>query len=220
MKPVTLSFDNGPTPGTTGPVLDLLDKHGILSAFFVIGEKLRSGPEASALVARAVAAGHWIGNHSDTHSIPLGRCDPPEAACEEINRAQAAIGTLAHPEKLFRPFGGGALGPHLLNRQAADLLVKDGYTCVIWNAVPADWAGKGNANAHWVERAREQIAQNDWPLVVLHDTEGACLGRLDEFLTGLKAENFDIRQEFPPDCLLIERGIAGSAERLSRFIAA
>ncbi len=37
----------------------------------------------------------------------------------EIDRAQALIGDLAHPDRLFRPQGGGgALGPHLLNRAA------------------------------------------------------------------------------------------------------
>ncbi len=104
MKPVTLSRQ-WTNAGTTGPVLDLLDKHGILSTFFVIGN-CGLGPRRPR-VARAVAAGHWIGNHS-TPSIPLaGGIRRKRPA--EINRARPPS---AFIPKLFRPFsGGGALGP-------------------------------------------------------------------------------------------------------------
>ena len=32
-------------------------------------------PEGSALMRRARAEGHWIGNHTFSHSAPLGRMD-------------------------------------------------------------------------------------------------------------------------------------------------
>ena len=40
MFDLTLSFDNGPEPGTTPRVLDILAARGIKTTFFVIGEKL------------------------------------------------------------------------------------------------------------------------------------------------------------------------------------
>ena len=220
MKPVTLSFDNGPTTGITDRVLDVLSGHGILSTFFVVGEKIRASEAASRLVDRAHAAGHWIGNHSDTHRIPFGRMDRPEEACDEIREAQKAIGSRARPNKLFRPFGGGGkLGPRLLNREALALLQRDNYTCVIWNSVPGDWPVPDDTHHGWVERARDQIDGQDWPLVVLHDIEGACLKRLDEFLSWLGAGDFEVRQEFPPDCILLDRGTVPPDVDMTRFLA-
>ena len=40
MFDLTLTFDNGPEPGVTPRVLDVLRERGIKTTFFVIGEKL------------------------------------------------------------------------------------------------------------------------------------------------------------------------------------
>src|ERR1700679_2599515 len=104
MKRVTLSFDNGPTPGVTERLLDILDRAGIRTTFFVIGRKLED-PLALALMRQAHAAGHWIGNHTLTHSIALGERPDAAYAATEIGGTQARIGALAHPAKLFRPYG-------------------------------------------------------------------------------------------------------------------
>ena len=40
MFDLTLTFDNGPEPGVTPRVLDILGERGIKTTFFVIGEKL------------------------------------------------------------------------------------------------------------------------------------------------------------------------------------
>ncbi len=120
MRKVTLTFDNGPTPSVTHRVLDVLGRHGISATFFVVGRKL-DDPAAREAAERAHAAEHWIGNHSFTHEVPLGRMPDAAASVAEIARAQGAIGALAHPRRFFRPFGGGgALGPHLLSRAAFD----------------------------------------------------------------------------------------------------
>ena len=106
MFDLTLTFDNGPEPGVTPRVLDILRERGIKTTFFVIGEKL-GDPERRRLAARAHDEGHWIGNHTFTHTVPLGQQHDPETAQNEIGRTQAAIGDLAHPKRWFRPFGGG-----------------------------------------------------------------------------------------------------------------
>ena len=90
MFDLTLTFDNGPEPGVTARVLDTLRERGIMATFFVIGEKL-GDPERRRLAARAHDEGHWIGNHTFTHTVPLGQQHDPGAAQHEIGRTQAAI---------------------------------------------------------------------------------------------------------------------------------
>ncbi|MBI5446470.1 MAG: polysaccharide deacetylase family protein [Deltaproteobacteria bacterium] len=41
---VTLTFDDGPDPLTTLPLLDLLARYGVKAAFFVVGERAEAHP--------------------------------------------------------------------------------------------------------------------------------------------------------------------------------
>jgi peptidoglycan/xylan/chitin deacetylase (PgdA/CDA1 family) len=204
MSPLTLTFDNGPTPGITERVLDVLAAHGIKTTFFVIGHKLAASPEARRGTERAHAEGHWIGNHTFTHSKPLGEIADPAQAVAEITRTNAEIGVLAHPDRLFRPYGGGGkIGPWLLSRAALDHVTATGQTIVLWNAVPHDWDDPEG----WVERALEQIEAAPRPLLVLHDIEGACLKHLDRFVGLCLDRGVTFHQDFTPDCVPLRRGI-------------
>ena len=202
MFDLTLSFDNGPEPAATPAVLDCLARHGLKASFFVVGEKL-DRPGARALVERAQAEGHWIGNHTWTHSVPLGQRREPGVAEAEIGRTQAALGRLSHPQRYFRPFGGGGkIGPHLLSPAVVDYLGKGGFTCVLWNAIPRDWADPEG----WVETALRQCASQAWTLLVLHDLPTGAMRQLDRFLDQVQDRGSRIRQDFPPDCLPIVEG--------------
>src|SRR6478735_8890354 len=98
MFDLTLSFDNGPEPEVTPAVLDILARRNLRATFFVIGEKLAQ-PARKVLAERAHAEGHWIGNHSYTHSTPLGLRREPDLSEREIGRTQGLIGALANPHK-------------------------------------------------------------------------------------------------------------------------
>ena len=207
LKRVTLTFDNGPTPGITERVLDILSARGIQTTFFVVGEKLL-GPGGRDLAIRAHSEGHWIGNHSLTHSAPLGEKPGAEYARREIEETQGLIGELAHADKFFRPMGGGGLiGPHLLSRAALQVLQSGKYTCVLWSSVPGDWKDQDG----WVERCISEVAGREWTVVVLHDIDNACLARLPEFLDRLEAMEIEIRQDFPEDVVMTRRGQVNSA---------
>lgn len=202
MFDLTLTFDNGPDPDATPLVLDTLGKRGVRTTFFVIGKNLS---EHRALAERAAAEGHWIGNHTFTHSGPLGLRGETGVAEREIGRTQGLIGSLAHPHRFFRPQGGGGkLGPHLLSAEAVDLLQRGRYTCVLWNAIPRDWDDPDG----WVDRALAQCHERSWTLMVLHDIGSGAMRHLDRFLDRVTGEGGRLRQDFPPDCLPLVDGIA------------
>jgi len=199
---LTLSFDNGPEPGVTPWVLDVLAERGIKTTFFVIGEKLVD-PARRVLARRAHAEGHWIGNHTFTHSVPLGLQRDAGTAESEIARTQLAIGDLAHPDRWFRPFGGGGnLDDRLLKPSVVDHLVRDRFSCVLWNAIPRDWDDPDG----WVGRALEQCRSQTWSLMVLHDLPTGAMAHLEQFLDRAAAAGARFRQDFPPACLPICRG--------------
>jgi peptidoglycan/xylan/chitin deacetylase (PgdA/CDA1 family) len=70
MRKLTLTFDNGPTPGVTDKVLDILARRDLRATFMVVGQNLFD-PSSAALLHEINAAGHWIGNHSLTHTTLL-----------------------------------------------------------------------------------------------------------------------------------------------------
>jgi peptidoglycan/xylan/chitin deacetylase (PgdA/CDA1 family) len=198
---VTLTFDNGPTR-VTSQVLDVLGERGIPATFFVVGEQLRR-PGARALAERARAEGHRIGNHSLTHSTPLGVRDDPAEAAREIDEMQALLGDLAPGERFFRPFGGGGIiDPNLLGRHAFELLVKGEYTCVLWNSVPRDWEDP----SHWPDTCLADVAKRPWSVVVLHDLPTGAMDRLPAFLDSLDARGIEVVRDLPDDCVPLRLG--------------
>ncbi len=200
-KRITLTFDNGPDPVTTPKVLDILARRNIKSTFFVVGENL---VKSRATAERAAAEGHWIGNHTWSHSQPFRAKGDMEFVQAEIGRTQDCLGSLVHPDKLFRPFGGGGRLDGALNRNAADYLAEGGYTCVLWNSVPGDFKDHDG----WPAVAHQQIAACDWPLVVLHDIYGDAMRHLDQFLGELQDQGYRFEQQFPADCVAMRAGTA------------
>ena len=200
MTIITLTFDNGPDPDVTPQVIDTLGRYGIKATFFVLGDKLR---DRRALCERAHAEGHWIGNHTFSHLVPLGLSPEAGMAAAEIARTQALIGGLAHERRFFRPFGGGGLlDKRLLNREAFDHLRAGGYTCILWNVIPEDWSHPEG----WVERALDLCFAKDHALLVLHDLSTGAMNHLDRFIEAARERGATFAQDFPTDCVPLERG--------------
>jgi peptidoglycan/xylan/chitin deacetylase (PgdA/CDA1 family) len=201
MFDVTLTFDNGPDAAVTPAVLNVLARRDIGATFFVLGQKL-ADPQLRGLAARAHEAGHWIGNHTFTHSVPLGEQTGPVAE-REIGQTETLIGSLAHRDKLFRPYGGGgALHRGLLKQSVVTYLAKHHYTCVLWNSVPGDWKDPDG----WADVAIEDCGARAWTLMVLHDLPTGAMAHLDRFLAKVVDLGGRFRQDFPPDCVPIVRG--------------
>lgn len=202
---VTLTFDNGPEPAATPGVLDCLARHNIKTTFFVMGRKAIA-PEGAALVRRAHTEGHWIGNHTFSHSAPLGRLDPA-IALREFEQAEQALASIdpsgfGQPHRLFRPPGSGQLGKHLLQPIIVEKLQTRRYTCVLWNSVPGDFRDPHG----WLERAVADCQSRDWTLLVLHDLPNGAMTHLEEFLAQMEAQGTEFTQEYPPDCVPILDG--------------
>ena len=199
---VSLTFDNGPSPGVTDAVLDELARRNLPATFFVVGDRLVD--EGLDLARRAVAEGHRLGNHTYTHTLLLGAVEDPAAAvAAEIEPAAARLAGLDGEEKLFRPYAaGGVLDHRVLNSAAVSYLVAHEYTCVLWNSLPRDWEDPDG----WPERACADIASQPWTVVVLHDVDTGAMRQLPRFLDALADMEAEVRPDFPESCLPIRSG--------------
>ncbi|MEN3971379.1 polysaccharide deacetylase family protein [Sphingomicrobium sp. XHP0235] len=96
---VALSFDDGPTARGIEQVLPALEQAGVSATFFLEGEAVAERPE---LVAKIVAAGHEVGNHSWSHDAMIGVGAADYEA--ELRRTDAAIVAAGAPRpRYFRP---------------------------------------------------------------------------------------------------------------------
>lgn len=202
---LTYTFDNGPWPGATEKVLDFLDRRRIRSSFFVVGQQVADSA-GRALVEDAHRREHWIGNHTMTHGEPLGKNGGIERVRHEIGDTQTLLGALAHPRRFFRPNGGGSMGPHLLSGEAVDYLVQGGFTVVTWTSAPGDWIAP---HRHWLDKALAEIEQTEWTVLVLHDRFIAdMMDTLEQFQDELDRRDIEVVQDYPRDCLVLEKGVA------------
>ncbi|MCO6186509.1 polysaccharide deacetylase family protein [Rhizobium sp. L1K21] len=64
-KEIILTFDDGPIPGRTERVLDVLDRFHVKATFLMVGQMARN---YSALASRVAAEGHTIGSHTYDHA--------------------------------------------------------------------------------------------------------------------------------------------------------
>lgn len=212
MSLISLTFDNGPDPEVTPEVLDVLARQQVQATFFPVGDKLR---DRRTFAERAHAEGHWIGNHTFNHIVPLGQTAEKGVAEAEIRRTEALIGDLAHERRFFRPFGGGGLlDERLLNREALAHLQAEGHTCVLWNAVPGDWAHPSG----WVDTALQQCAALPHALLVVHDLPTGAMRNLETFIQKARDLGMTFVQDFPADCVPIERGTV--VRSIDRYVAA
>jgi peptidoglycan-N-acetylglucosamine deacetylase len=124
-----LTYDDGPNDVATDALLDLLARHNARATFFMIGRFVPQRPE---IVRRVHAAGHLIGNHTQTHpwlSFLSSRDLREELrACNQT--LEDAIGAPVH---YLRP-PHGARRP-MVFRAAEEL----GLKIVQWNAMGYDW---------------------------------------------------------------------------------
>jgi peptidoglycan/xylan/chitin deacetylase (PgdA/CDA1 family) len=98
---VALTFDDGPAVWTE-PILDTLRDAGVRATFFVIGAAI---PGLEATLARTIAEGHQVGNHTLTHPW-LDEVETRAEIERELELASRAIESLTGTAPaVFRPPG-------------------------------------------------------------------------------------------------------------------
>ena len=153
---VALTFDDGPTPGTTDAILDELKQFGVKATFFVIGSNAAGHPD---LIRRIDREGHLLGNHSFEHSH-FGSFRGDDYWERELRRTSDLIEELVgyRPEYFRPPMG---VRTHHISRVAKS----NGLTVVTWSRRGID--GLKTTPARLIRRLAGPTAAGD--IVILHD---------------------------------------------------
>ena len=183
---VALTFDDGPSPGSTPPLLELLDRHQIKATFFVVGKEAEKYPE---LVAEILAKKHTVGNHSWQHDNFL-MLKSKERLSRDINRTQQLLVRNGVRPLIFRP-PTGILGPRL-----KPVLEGEGLTAVTFSCRPFDRGNKKLDNL--AERVLKKLRPGD--IILLHDLPPETdeltqtwLDELNTLFTSLREEGYKVQ---------------------------
>ncbi len=180
-RSVCLTFDDGPDPEHTPPLLEVLRQAGVRATFFVIGERAQRHPE---LIRRLAAEGHTIGNHTFTHSEPA-RTSAAQLA-REVEQTQTLVAELtgASPS-LFRPPHGRVTAAKLWR------LWRARQTVVLWNVDPRDWACRESSDVRDWFRKRP-LRGGD--VVLLHDNHPHAAAVLPEVIASARQQGLSFGQ--------------------------
>lgn len=146
---VYLTFDDGPTPELTIPILEILKRFRVKATFFLVGENVERYPE---LFQRIMAEGHSVGSHTYNH---LNALNVEEADyLENVEHAARLI-----PSHLFRP-PHGKIKPSIIKK------LKDKYQIVMWTILSGDFDPNVNPQKCF-ENATKKTNSGD--IIVFHD---------------------------------------------------
>lgn len=128
-KMIALTFDDGPHKKYTEEILDILDEYSIKATFFVVGVCAEKYPE---IIAREIASGHEIGNHTYSH-LHLKNANISEIAGEIDKTEQLLIQNNGYSTTLFRPPEG------VCNDRVRSVAKDMNYSLVLWTVDTKDW---------------------------------------------------------------------------------
>jgi cellulose synthase/poly-beta-1,6-N-acetylglucosamine synthase-like glycosyltransferase/spore germination protein YaaH/peptidoglycan/xylan/chitin deacetylase (PgdA/CDA1 family) len=184
---VALTFDDGPDPGFTPRILDILKTRRIPATFFVVGQNVAAFP---ALLKRAYAEGHEIGNHTFSHPNLAGASTARVAF--ELNATQRIIQhTLGVSTLLFRPPYQTDSEPQTPEEIEPLLRAKRlGYLTIGARIDPNDWTPEVSPQTIVTEVLTEQ---QKGQVVLLHDGGGdrtATVDALPQLIDELSAQGY------------------------------
>jgi len=155
-RQVCLTFDDGPHPEHTPPLLDALAALNAKATFFLIGREAELYPE---IVRRIAADGHSIGNHTWTHRYPHSLSG--EEFAGEVQQTRTLLSFIAGADSsLVRPPHGKITAGQMLR------LWRRRETIVLWNHDPKDFACQ---SAEVLSAAFRERPVEGGDVVLLHD---------------------------------------------------
>jgi peptidoglycan/xylan/chitin deacetylase (PgdA/CDA1 family) len=189
-KEVVLTFDDGPLPRYSNPILDILAAQCVKATYFLIGSMAREFP---ATVRRMREAGHTIGTHSENHPSRMNRL-PIDKVRAEIDQGIADVGAALWDARDLAPF----FRIPGLNRSDAIEAELASRSLVVFSSdtVADDWHRRIRP-VDIVRLAMSRLEARGRGILLLHDIHATTVAALPELLKRLKEEGFHIVHVVP-----------------------
>ena len=158
---IAITFDDGPHPQHTPPVLAELARRGVRATFFVLGGMVEKNAE---LFGEIVRAGHEVGIHGYEHTL----VDLPR----QVDRTARILKAAGVEARLFRPPYGRLTPATLLS------VARRGLTTCLWSFDVDD--SRRHEGKVTGRRGFEELQAGD--IVLMHDDNPICAAELPALL--------------------------------------
>lgn len=183
-KVIYLTFDEGYENGYTAPILDVLKKHHVKAAFFVVKPYITSNPD---LVKRMANEGHMVCNHS-VHHPSMASITDKEKFEKELSGVEECYEQVTGKKmpKYFRP----PMGKY--SELSLHYTKELGYKTIFWSFAYKDWE-PNNQLSH--EDAKKKILNgtHSGEIVLLHAVSKVNAEILDSIITEWEKEGYEIK---------------------------
>lgn len=178
-KLIALTFDDGPWPGQTNKILDILKHEGVHATFFMQGGRVKKSP---GLAKRVADEGHLIGNHTLSHKL-LTKEKPKEVRRQIVGGAKVIRSASGVQPVWFRP-PYGAINSDVW-KQTRKLRLK----VALWDVDTRDWSRPGTKK---IIRTAEKNAKSG-SIILMHDggvDRRQTIAALPKIIRDLKAKGY------------------------------
>ncbi len=177
-KVVAMSFDAAWGNEDTGQLIDIMNKYGVKTTFFVVGGWVDKYPES---VKQLFDAGHEIMNHSDTHphmtQITVEEMKKEVQSCDEkIEKI-----TKVKPNLFRAPYGD-------YNNDVVGAMRETGHYTIQWDVDSLDW--KNLSPAEIKERVLSKVKPGS--IILFHNAALHTPEALPMIIERLQADGYKI----------------------------
>ncbi len=177
---IFLTFDDGPHQNTT-EILNLLEKYSAKGNFFCTGKQLEKFP---LLAQKLFQMGHFIGNHSYSHT-PYFPLRSVKKIKEELQNTSILIEKYTKSKfRYFRP-PYGVINPTIAKGVKAVNMISIGWSIRSFDTQDRE----GNKALNKIKR---KLKSGD--IILLHDHSPKILWILEELLRFIKDNNFNTQR--------------------------
>ena len=176
-----LTFDAGYENGCTEKILDVLQKHQVPAAFFLVGNYMEKNAD---LVRRMVSDGHIVGNHT-MHHPDMSKLSDPAAFEKELKALEALFFEITGKElpRYYRPPQG------IYSEENLKMAQQLGYHTVFWSRAYVDWNNDSQPTREYALGKLLPRTHNG-AVILLHSTSQTNAQILDELLTRWKEQGY------------------------------
>lgn len=173
-KKIYLTFDAGYENGSTAKILEILRKHDVPAAFFLVGNYIQKNAD---LVRQMVKDGHIVGNHT-MHHPDMSKISDLSTFKKELEDLEKLFQetTGEQMQKFYRPPQG------IYSQSNLEMAKQLGYRTVFWSLAYVDWNNDKQPTADYAFSKLLPRIHNG-AVVLLHSTSETNAAILDELLT-------------------------------------
>jgi len=189
---IYLTFDDGPSYGTTNKILDILKEEGVKATFFVTC----NGPDN--LIKRMYDEGHTIALHTATHNYSY-IYSSIDNYFNDLNKVSDRVKRITGIDSKIIRFPGGSSNTISRNykkgimTELSYLLLNSGYRYYDWNVDGMDASTARNSSDVYYN-VTANLSMNRANVVLMHDTKNITVGALSDIIDFGKNNGYQFKK--------------------------